>query len=182
NTRMSSTWSIHYDRWIIDDGEPQRDSDEHFQWSLLSFYSLERLTQAAAPARSGIEVDDYNYEIVAEIVHLSSSAVVIDFGLNAFGERDSAPSGCQVGDYIAGRIRLSLLHYCHPSLPSQILESMNRNWFVEGIWADLTPYRRVDEAGRTFVRDSRNATYERVKSTREKKARSYVLQCTLLPG
>ena len=129
-----------------------------------------------------MELDDYDYEIVAEILHLSSNAVVIDFGLKAFGQRDSVPSGCQVGDYIAGRITLFFQHYSDPFLPSRILESMNNNWFIEGVWADLTPYRPVDEAARTFVRDSRNATYERAKSTREKKAPNYVLQCTLLPG
>ena len=79
-----------------------------------------------------MEVDDYDYEIVAEIVHLSSGAVVIDFGPKAFGPRDSVPSGCQVGDCIAGRIRLFFLHYCDPSLPNRILESMNRNWLARG--------------------------------------------------
>jgi hypothetical protein len=179
---MSSTWSIHYPRWVIDDGEPHRDSGEHFQWSLLSFFTLERLTQAALPTTSVIEVDDYDYEIVAEIVHLSSTAVVIDFGPRAFGPRDSVPSGCQVGDYVAGRIHLSFVHYCDPSLPGRILESTNCSWLIEAIWADLTPFRAVGEGDRTFVRDLRNATYEPVKSTRERMARSYVLQCTQLPA
>jgi hypothetical protein len=173
-------WNIHYQRWIIDDGEPERESGEHFEWPLMSFFSVEPLTAAATPARSASELDDYGYEIAAEILHLSANAVAIDFGLIAFGYRNSVPGECQVGDYVTGTIKLFFVHYCWPSLPDRILESMNHTWRLNGIWADTTPYRRLLENSRAFVRDSENATYERTNSTREKKARSYVLQCTLL--
>ena len=159
-TRMPPTWSIHY------------------PWPLLAYHPRGRLTKAPTCERSINEVDDCGYDVVAEVLHVSPTAAVIDFGLRAFSELDSVPRGCRVGDYAVGRIDLSFPHYCYPSVTEQILDSMNHHWSIKRILADLTPYRPND-AGKLFIRDSHNPKYEKVKSTREKNSRSYALQCCL---
>jgi hypothetical protein len=179
---MPPAWNIHYPRWIIDDGEPEREVGEHFPWPLLAYQSAEQMTRTATLRLSVLDADDYGYDVVARIVHVSATASVIDFGLTAFGERDLVPGECKAGDYVAGRITLSFVHYCDPSVPGQLCESMSHHWSAEDILADLTPYSPTDEAKKRFIRDSQNVKYERVKSTREKKAWSYVLQCCQLHG
>ncbi len=176
---MSSTWSIHYDRWVIDDGEPEREVGECFRWSVLAFGSMDRLTHAAAHVRSAIDEEDYCYSVVAKVVHVSTSAAVIDFGLRAVGRSDSLPTACQAGEYVSGQIKLVLHHWCDP-LPDDILESMTHEWSVKRMLADLTPYRAGDEKGTWFIRDAQKATYEQITSTRVKNARAYVLQCCLV--
>jgi hypothetical protein len=177
--RIPSTWNIHYPRWIIDDGEPEREVGEDFPWSVLAYHSSEQMTCNDTRELSVLEADDYGYDVVAEIVHVSPTAAVIDFGLTAFGQRDLVPRECKVGDYVAGRIRLSFVHYCDPAVPDQIRESMSHQWSTEDILADLTPHIPGRESAARFIRDLHNIQYERVKSTREKKAWSYVLFCCL---
>jgi hypothetical protein len=59
---MTYTWSIHYSRWIIDDGEPEREIGERFSWPVVAFGSGDRLTQAAARVPKAVGADDYRYD------------------------------------------------------------------------------------------------------------------------
>ncbi len=147
----------------------------------MAFVSSERLTQAASHARSAISAEDYSYDVVGQVVHVSSKAAVIDFGLNAVGAGDSLPKGCQAGEYVAGRIKLIFQHWCY-ALPGDLFESMAQEWFCEGILADLTPYRPGDATGKWSIRDEQNIRYEQLTSTRGKDARAYVFQCRLAHG
>jgi len=176
---MPSTWSIHYDRWVIDDGEPECEVGECFPWSVVAFGSMDRLAHAAAQVRLAIDVEDYSYRVVAEVVHVSTSAAVIDFGLRVVGRRDLLPTGCQAGEYVSGQIKLVFQHWCD-LLPDDIFESMTHEWSVKTMVADLTPYCPGDEKGTWFIRDAQKAAYETVTSTRAKNARAYVLQCRLI--
>jgi hypothetical protein len=172
---MLSTWSIHYDRWVIDDGEPEREVGECFRWPVVAFGSMDRLTHAAAHVQSATDVEDYSYNVVAKVVHVSTSTAVIDFGLRAVGRSDSLPTACQAGEYVSGQIKLFFQHWCDP-LPDDILESMTHEWSVKTMLADMTPYRPED----WFIRDAQKTTYEQITSTRAKNANAYVLQCCLI--
>jgi len=176
---MSSMWSVHYDRWIIDDGEPEREIGERFRWPVVAFASPDRLAHTTSQVRSAAGVDDYCYEVVGQVVHVSSNAAVIDFGLRAVGASDSLPTGCELGEYITGRVKLFFQHWCYP-LPDDIFESMEQEWSIEMMLADMTPYRSGNETGTWLIRDEQNLTYEQVSSTREKNAKAYVLQCRLI--
>ncbi len=139
---MPSTWNVHYHRWVIDDGEPEREVGECFRWPVVAFGSSDPMTLATSShVRSAVGVDDYSYEVVGQVVHVSSKAAVIDFGLRAVGASDSLPTGCQAGEYVAGRIKLFFQHWCHP-LPHNVLESMDQEWSVESVLADSVPHRR----------------------------------------
>jgi len=176
---MPSTWSVHYDRWVIDDGEPEREVGECFRWSVVAFGSSDCLTYAASHVRSAIGVDDFRYSVIGQVVHVSSKAAVIDFGFRAVGPSDSLPTRCQAGEYVAGQIKLFFQHWCDP-LPDDIFQSMDQEWSVETMFADLTPYRPRDETGLGFIRDAQNVRYEQVASTRATNAKAYVLQCRLI--
>jgi hypothetical protein len=63
------------------------------------------MTRTVSRGLSVLDADDYGYDVVAKIVHLSPTASVIGFGLTAFGERDLVPGECKAGDYVAGRIK-----------------------------------------------------------------------------
>ena len=176
---MLAVWNVQYARWIIDDGEPEREVGENFPWPVLGFHSMEGMSSTTTRTQSVLEVDDYGYDVGAEVLHVSPTATVISFGLIAFGEPDSVPRGCKVGDYVVGRIRLSFLHYCDPSIPGKIRELMFHNWSVKRILADVVPHRFVDQSADRLIGGSKEAGYVQVKTTREKKVKSYILSCCI---
>jgi hypothetical protein len=179
---MPSAWNIHYDRWVIDDGEPEREIGEQFEWFVLAFGSKDRLARVAQPTQSTIETPDYSYNVAAKVVYVSATRAVIDFGLSAVGSSDLLPTGTHVGEYVAGEIKLIFQHWTDP-LPDDTYASMAHEWYVEAMWADLTPYRSGDGSGRWLIRDEQRVQYEQITSTREKNAKAYVLRCALaIPG
>ena len=177
---MLSSWNIHYHRWVIDDGEPEREAGERFQWRILGYGSADGLTATTESKLCAIEEPDYSYHVVAKVIHASSKASVIDFGLTAVGSRDLLPNASQVGEYVTGRIALFFEHSIDP-VRQHIIESMTHEWTVEEVFADLTPYRSIDSSGRRLIRCAQRVSYEQIVSTREKNANSYVLRCSLAP-
>jgi hypothetical protein len=177
-TQMPSEWNIGYARWIIDDGEPEREVGERFRWFAIEFWATNSLTKSAAGLRSVSVGATYSYHVVAEVVHVSGNAAVIDFGLRAVGQTKLLPIGCKQGDYVTGEINLSF-PLCTDILPDEIIASMTHDWAIKHIVADLTPYRPGDETNSWFVRDEKRVAYEEVNSTRERTAESYILQCAL---
>ena len=173
---MPSEWNIGYARWIIDDGEPEREVGECFRWFAIEFWATNPLTKSAARLRSVSGGANYSYRVVAEVVHVSANAAVIDFGLRAVGQSKLLPTGFKPGEYVTGDINLSF-PLCTDILPDDVIESMTHEWAIKHIVADLTPYRPGDETNSWFVRDEQRVAYEDVKSTREKLANSYILQC-----
>ena len=127
---------------------------------------------------SAVGVHDFWYDATGKVVHTSSKAAVVDFGFNAVGAIDSLPMPCQAGDHVAGQIKLFFQHWCYP-LPDHIFELIDHEWSIDGILADLTPHIK-DQTGSYLKRDEHNVIYQPVTSTREKRTKSYVLQCRLL--
>ncbi len=113
-TRVPASWNIHYDRRVIEDGEPEREAGEQFHWQVLSFGPKDQLARVVGPTQSAVEAPGHRYRVVAQVVYVSESAVVIDFGLRAVGDRHLMPAGTQVGEYLAGEIMLFFQHWCHP--------------------------------------------------------------------
>src|SRR6516225_11301259 len=145
-SRMPAEWNINYARWIIDDGEPEREVAECFRWFAVEFWASNRLAESATRSRSASERADYAYHVVAEVVHVSEEAAVIDFGLRAVGRTELLPMNCRSGDYVSGDIGLGF-PLCTAVLPEGIIVSLNHGWLVKDILADLTPYRPGDETG-----------------------------------
>ena len=163
---------------MIDDGTPEREVGECFRWCIMFCPTNQNLTISTARLRSAREGTDYSYQVVAEIVHVSEGSSLIDFGLRAVGHTDWLPTGCKQGDYVTGDVLLSF-PLCFDPLPEDVIASMDYDWVIKHIMADLTPYRPFEENSRLFVRDDQRVAYEEVKSTRDRTADSYILQCVL---
>jgi len=86
---------------------PDRQVGDVFDWFALAFWSDEKLTKASEREKSALPVPDFKYRVVAEVVYLSASTCIIDFGLKATSTDDLLPSGCQKGDYVSGEIGLA---------------------------------------------------------------------------
>jgi hypothetical protein len=166
---MNCEWHLHYEGWVIEDGQPDRQVGETFDWFALSFWSEEHLRVTEERVKSASAVDDFKYKISGELVYLADNCCVIDFGLKAVGPADNLPAGCATGDYVAGTISLEL-PLCIALVPEEILAALHHKWTVKKISADLTP-------NNGFARDKSQVRFEEVLGTKFLKARSYVLRC-----
>jgi len=177
---MSSEWKLHYARWVIDDGEPDRDVGESFEWFAVEFWSESGLVLAkGANETAATPVADFQYRVTAKVAYVSEKAAVIDFGLRAIGPRDLLPPECKDADYVTGDIGIGL-PLCTDIVPEEVLQTLKRTWHVNRISADLTPYipHSDDPTGKWQVRDIARIRYEQVSSTDSVITQSYVLHCS----
>jgi len=176
---MQPEWNLHYARWVIEDGQPDRRVGDVFDWSDVAFYSEETLTTAHERAKSAVPVGDFAYRVVAEVTYLSEQACVIDFGLKATSYADLLPPGCLQGNYVAGEIYLDLGLNTHVGPTEEVLNTLAHRWRVNKISADLTPYdipHPIYSGG--LVRNTSRVRYQDVPGTDAINARNYVLHCS----
>lgn len=178
---MQREWNLHYPRWIIGDGQPDRDVGDAFDWFAVDFWGESQLVTASKGIASATAGHDYQYHIVAEVTYLSENSCVIDFGLHAIGPRDSLPPQCAQGDYVSGEIKLELPLRI-PIMPESVVATLKHRWQVNRISADITPYVAHPDSPRFFKRDESHIRYEDVTSTESVKAEMYVLHCSEVPA
>jgi hypothetical protein len=173
---MPPEWNLHYDDWIIGDGEPDRHVGEIFDWFAVAFWTKARLTKVPEGSRSVALAADHGYRIVAEVTYLSDSACIIDFGFKVTTTDDILPPGCQRGDYVTGDLYLRL-PLCTEVGPEEPFKALAHRWQVRRISADVTPYVAHPDNPRFFMRDESQVRYEEVPATFTVKARTYILHC-----
>ena len=173
---MPPEWNLHYDDWIIGDGQPHREVGQRFDWFAVEFWTQEALARVNEKSKRAVPVQDYKYRVVAEIVYLSEKACIIDFGLRAIATRDLLPPDCVQGDHVGGEVWLNL-PLCTEILPESIQKSLAHRWKVNRISADLTPFVSHPDNPRFFMRDDSQIRYEEVPATSAIKAHTYVLHC-----
>lgn len=166
---MLSEWNLHYEDWIIGDGEPDRQVGDVFDWFALAIWGDEKLRKIGEAQKSAVPISDFRYRVVAEVIYVSQNACIIDFGLRATTTDDLLPSDCQAGDFITGEIGLRLPLVTEVG-PEEELKKLAYRWRVNGISADFTPY--VNSR-----RDESRIAYQDVPSTASVKASCYVLRC-----
>ena len=176
---MERDWNLRYARWVIDDGEPELHVGEEFDWHAVSFWSDGRLARSTECSKGATPITDGRYRVNAEVIYISQdanlSAFIIDCGVRAecLGA-DLLPDGCVEGDYISGEISLGL-----PLCSAPHAYDLSHRWRANEIFADLTPFV-LSSVGRVYVRDSSQIIYQTVAGTDSVKARSYLLNCSLL--
>jgi hypothetical protein len=167
---LPAEWNLHYEAWVISDGEPDRSVGEVFDWFAVEFWSDEGLAIASEMSKSVIVLPNFEYRVCAEVIYLSEAACVIDFGLNAIAHVRNLASRCKEGGYVSGRIGIGL-----PASTELLPEHFFNlyQWRVNRISADLTPY--LPDIG---ILDRSRAQYREIDSTKSGKARGYVLHCS----
>jgi len=133
---MSDEWNLYYARWLLNDGEEDRRVGEIFDWFALDFWTPSGLTKSQEESRTAVAGPDFHYRVSAEVIYLSKSACVIDFGLLAIGNSDQIPPGCKEGNYVAGQFRLNLPN-CILGVPDELMPRLAHRWQVNGILADM---------------------------------------------
>lgn len=166
---MLADWNLHYQDWIIGDGEPHRHVDDVFDWFALGFWGEEKLGKVHTGEKSAVPVHDFRYQVVAEVVYVSENACIIDFGLKATTTDDLLPSDCEKGDLVTGEIGLRLPLATEVG-PEEEFKKLGYRWRVNRISADLTPYVNSQ-------RDEANIQYQDVPATASVQASCYVLHC-----
>ena len=166
---MNLEWNLHYFRYVIDDGEPERHVGDEFDWFAISFWSDAKLTRAMERTKAAVPIADNAYRVSAEVTYVShdpeQAACILDFGIKAVSNSaDILPPECQEGEYVTGEIRLEL-PLCTKVFPHELA----RRWRVNRISADLTPY------GPHPVSDASAVRYQEVDDTNSVEAESYVL-------
>lgn len=55
---MQSQWSLHFESYVISDGEPHRSVGDEFDWFAIAFWTQEPLTGSEQTVRSAVLADD----------------------------------------------------------------------------------------------------------------------------
>jgi hypothetical protein len=161
---MNCEWHLHYEGWVIEDGQPDREVGETFDWFALSFWSEEPLNINGQRVKSATAVSDFKYKVAAEMIYLANGCCVIDFGLRVAGSADDLPAGCATRDYVEGTISIDL-PLSIALVPEETLAALRHAWTVRKICADLTPDNGP-------ARDKSKIPFEEVLGTKSVKARS----------
>jgi hypothetical protein len=174
-----SEWNLHYSRWVIDDGEPERHVGEIFEWFAVDFWTDAALVQSVETTKSAIPIADNSYRVNAEVIYISDDTklayYILDFGLRAICNGVNVlPRGCQKGDHVTGELSLGL-----PLCASAYSDELIYKWQVNKVSADLTPYV-LDPTKRMRIRDVSASKYEVVLGTEALNATRYVLHCSQL--
>lgn len=162
---------------MIADGKPDRSVGEVFEWFSIEFWTLRSLKRTDERRKSASSVDDYRYQVVAEIAHLSDKNCVIDFGLRAIRTPDLLSPECKRGDYVTGKVSIGF-PLCTEVVPDEISKTLGHKWRVNRISADLTPYVAHPDNPRFSIRDESRIRYQEVKSTDTIRAHTYILHCS----
>ena len=170
-------WNLHYPRWMIDDGSPDRRQDETFNWTAVEFWNEAPFASTSEREKSAEPVGDYEYRVVAKVLYVGDATCIIDFGLKAISYRDQIQSGCRDGDYVTGHISLGLADYTFVA-PESVFKDLRYAWHVNRISADLTPY--VPRLPGGWIRNASNVRYSLAASTDEVQTHSYILHCTAM--
>ena len=171
---------LRYARWVIADGEPDRDVGEVFDWFALTFWTEAALASSKERSRSAVPVDDYKYRVVAEVTYLSERACIIDFGLKATASSDRLSAGCKKGDYVTGEICLNLPLGTEVG-PEEVFKKLAHRRQVKRISADMTPYVPHPDYSGGSIRDASQVRYQDVPDTSSVRADSYVHCSEVLP-
>ena len=175
----NAEWNLHYARWVIDDGEPERHVGETFEWFAVDFWPDSAMVQSVETTKSAIPIADNAYRVNAEVICISDdtklASCILDFGLRAICDGANVlPPGCQKGDYVTGELRLGL-----PLCASVSSDELTYRWRVNKVSADLTPYV-LDPTKRFRIRDVSAIEYDDVSGTEAVKGKGYVLHCSQL--
>jgi hypothetical protein len=173
---MLTEWSLHYPRWVIEDGYPDREVGETFEWFNVDFGAEPPLTKAGVRSKLAIPTADFGYNVTGEVACLSDEGCLLDFGLRAMGLRRDVAPDCREGDYVTGKIGISV-EYGLIYLPEAVFDTLKCRFHVNRITADLTPFILHPDS-HSFIRDESRIQYVDVKSTLELKAEDYILHCT----
>ena len=170
-------WNLHYFRWVIDDGEPERHVGDVFDWFAISLWSETALTRAVERTKTAAPNADNSYRVTGEVIYVShdteQAACILDFGMKAESSTvDILPPECQEGEYVTGEIRLEL-----PLWTKLSPHELAHRWRVNRISADLTPYV-PHPVSFHFMRDSSAVQSREVVGTDSVRARSYILHCS----
>jgi hypothetical protein len=166
---LPAEWNLHYEAWIIGDGEPNRSVGEVFEWFTLEFWSKAGLANSTERFKSATPLPDFEYRVCAEVLYIDEEYCAVDFGLVAGGYRTNLPSACKSGDFVSGTIGIGLpaIALC----PDEFLK--NYHWRVKKIFAELTPY---SEGG---MLDRSQPKYQQTDSTMSLITHTYyVLHCS----
>jgi hypothetical protein len=182
---MTTTWSIGFDSWIIQDG-----NYPDFAVGDLRRFALEfdphTLLPTSSPRCYCEHISGARYKVVADVVFVTDEVWVIDFGLPAYTEA-RAPQPVQVGGQVEGELYLGVDPFMYKeslwSIPG--IPSLAREFRVERIVLETTPWiSGYAGSTPTRMRDQSKESFVEVPQTDawrdDDKGAHYVLQCELL--
>jgi hypothetical protein len=174
------------DSWIIQDG-----NYPDFRVGQVARFALEFYRFALTPAREGNPFAERlsvsRYEVHAQVIYLSPSAWVVDFGLRAY-QHQPPPKGVRKGGWLAGELYVGIDPFFYfeelSALPD--MPELRYDWRIRSILLETTPWlEQVDHAGRTvYSRDEPRTSFVEVAETNawsdDEGRASYLLECERL--
>ena len=97
---MPTEWSLHYPRWVIEDGYPNREVGATFEWFNVDFGADPPLAKTGVRSKNAIPIADFGYRVTGEVACPSEEGSLLDFGLRAMSVRTALAPDCGQGDYV----------------------------------------------------------------------------------
>jgi hypothetical protein len=177
-------WHLGFPSYLIADGAyPELSIGQDIECFALEFHPRALKVVSPRPNETRLVIG-CDYSVVAEILHVSDKACLIDFGLRAacsLPGRD-VPKRAKVGDYVEGVIYVGI-PLCIPQIPEHFMPTIRHKWHIGGISANITPLiesKSVWWSGpKTRQYDKSKMAFKEIGSTNTG-AMDYVLHCDLI--
>ncbi|MDB6018003.1 MAG: hypothetical protein JWR19_2492 [Pedosphaera sp.] len=152
----------------------------------LEFYSTS-YRKSESQGKSVKSLGAAKYEIIGEVIYLTSEVWVLDFGICAFQE-SKPPAGFGVGSIVAAEINLGIDPFFYfeglhalPGMPPLIY-----SWVINSIGQQTAPFIETHEPveHKVMIRDENKLGYKGISKTDawkdDNENGAYVLNCTRL--
>lgn len=181
-----SDWCIGLSSWIIQDGnyddfhrhQECRFAVEFFPMSFTPSQSLEKTSR---------HLRSSEYEVCAEVVLITNTVWIIDFGILAYQE-SPPPKGLSKGDWINATVDLGVDPFFYFERLSQEgkMPPLIYTWHIQKIQIETAQFIETKDAigTRYLARDESKSAYRLIERTDawsdDDGNAEYVLNCTLL--
>jgi hypothetical protein len=154
------------DSWIIQDGNYRnfaQDTNAAFALEFYASFPLEEVESARAPAL--VHVEDAQYDVLGQVVHVADDWWVIDVGVLAFRE-EKPPANVRQGSWLRGMIFIGIDPFFYferlahqPGAPALVYD-----WEIERIEVQTAPF--IEVRPRVMERDPTKLERDELKQTR----------------
>jgi hypothetical protein len=162
-----TTWQIHLDAWIIQDGNYADFCCGQIFECALGFYP-DPITQPTPSVKRIESLGEAQYRVSGEVVYARRGIWILDFGVMAYNA-DERPENVERGSWVAGDILLGIDPYDYMELCANRkgIPPLIYTWRVERIQRQTAPFvEHRDEEGRTLLmRDRAQLGYADIPHT-----------------
>lgn len=179
-------WCVGLSSWIIQDGNYGEFSCQQQAEFALEFYPQEWKTVLPGKKQAQLLAGS-TYKLTAEVIHVSSRAWVIDFGVPAY-QQTEPPKNVHKGTWLEAVVYLGIdpFFYFEELAHVEGMPPLIYSWDITKIGIETAPFIETTDARgtRVMVRDEAKSAFREIDKTDawtdDNGHAEYVLHCSLV--